>query len=63
MAEQIVLRFTKSEVGNLADFIEFNIFNIIRDDTDIDGIGWLCDMTNIYQKLVKAGVKGVEDNG
>lgn len=55
MPEQIILRFTESETKNLADFIEENLFVVIRENVDIDGFGWLCDMTSAYQKLVKAG--------
>lgn len=42
---------TKSQCGNLCEFIEFNIFEYIRNDTDIDNIDWLVDMIEAYQKL------------
>lgn len=42
---------TESQCENLCDFIEFNIFEYIRNDTDIDNIDWLVDMMKAYQKL------------
>ena len=47
---------TESQCGNLCEFIEFNIFECIRNDTDIDNIDWLVDMIEAYQKL-KGGMK------
>lgn len=43
----------ESQCINLCDFIELNIFDYIRNDTDIDNIDWLVDMMEIYQKLKK----------
>jgi hypothetical protein len=40
-----------SECKQLADFIEYNIFDVIRNDTDIDNIGWLECMMSTYKKL------------
>lgn len=48
--------FTESEVIGLVDFFECNIFDAIRNDTDIDSIVWLCNMTNAYKKLKEAMV-------
>ena len=42
---------TESQCRNLCDFIELNIFEYIRNDTEIDNIGWLIDMMETYQKL------------
>ena len=42
---------TESQCRNLCEFIEFNIFEYIRNDTDIDNIEWLIDMIEAYQKL------------
>lgn len=42
---------TKSQCKNLCYFIEFNIFDYIRNDPDIDNIDWLVDMMGAYQKL------------
>lgn len=42
---------TTSECKQLADFIEYNIFDVIRNDTDIDNIGWMECMMSTYKKL------------
>ena len=48
---------TESQCKNLCDFIEVNIFEYIRNDTEIDNINWLIDLMKAYQKL-----KGGETN-
>ena len=47
----VVISLTITQAKNLAEFIEMNIFDVIRNDTEIDGIGWLCDMCDIYRKV------------
>ena len=47
----MIIDLTESQCKNLCDFIEFNIFDYIRNDTDIDNIDWLVDMMGAYQKL------------
>ena len=42
---------TESQCRNLCEFIELNIFEYIRNDTEIDNINWLIDMMKTYQKL------------
>lgn len=54
--EVCVISFTKSQCKNLADFIEFNLLSVIREDKDIDNILWACDMCEAYQKLRNAEV-------
>ena len=49
----MIIDLKESQCINLCDFIEFNIFDYIRNDTDIDNIDWLVDMMEIYQKLKK----------
>lgn len=49
--------FSEGEVIGLIDFFETNLFDAIRNDTEIDSINWLCNMTNIYKKLKEAGVQ------
>lgn len=58
----ITIGLTATQAKNLKEFIEFNLFQNIRDDSDIDGIGWLCDMCGIYKSLEDAekALKGVE---
>lgn len=46
---------TESQCKNLCDFIEVNIFEYIRNDTEIDNINWLIDMMKAYQKLKGGG--------
>ena len=48
---------TESNIRNLADFIEVNLFDIIRKDEDIDNILWLNDMCEAYTKLREAQEK------
>ena len=50
-----MIYLTKSQCENLADFIEFYIFQIIRDDTEIDNMAWLMDMVDAYKKLREHG--------
>lgn len=42
---------TKSQCRNLMELIEFNLFDWIRRDDEIDNIGWLIDMVEAYKKL------------
>ena len=47
----MIIDLTESQCRNLYDFIELNIFEYIRNDTEIDNINWLVDMMEAYQKL------------
>lgn len=49
-----MIEITKSEAESLVDFIETNIFDIIRNDPYIDSIEWLENIMAIYKKC-KAG--------
>lgn len=51
----MVIDLTESQCRNLCDFIECNIFECIRNDTDIDNIGWLIEIIGAYQKLRGGG--------
>ena len=53
------VELTKSQCKNLAEFIEFNFIESIRNDTEIDNINYLCVMCKAYEILVEAG--GNED--
>lgn len=46
-----MIDLTKSQCKNLAEIIQWNIFDIIRNDTDIDNIDWLVDIVEAYKKL------------
>lgn len=48
-----MVELTKVEAGAIANLIELNIFEIIRNDTDIDNIGWLCAVMEVYKKCEK----------
>ena len=45
------LELTRSQAKNLAEFIEWNIFDHIRGDTEIDNIYWLYEMTSLHKTL------------
>lgn len=47
-----MIDLTQSQCKNIAEFIEFNIFEAIRNDVDIDNIEWLVDMAEAYKKLI-----------
>ena len=51
MDEEITITLTKSQCKNIAEFIEFNIFENIRNDDEIDNILWLVGMMDAYYKL------------
>ena len=46
--------FTLDECKNLADHIEFTLFETIRNDPEIDNIEWLVSIMSAYTKLVNA---------
>ena len=48
--EEKLVHLTKDETASLIDFIEFNIFDVIRDVEEIDDIKWLCNLMSIYKK-------------
>ena len=45
------LRLTKSQVENLAEFIEFFFIDSIRADDGVDNIDYLVDMCDVYKSL------------
>lgn len=47
------MEITKSEASSLCDFIETHIFNVIRDDPDIDNIAWLVNLMNVFQRAAE----------
>ena len=57
-----MIDLTKNQCRDLADFIEYNIFYVIRDDTGIDNIGWLIDIVDAYKKLRAEGEKNDEED-
>ena len=47
----VILELTTPDALELANFIEDEIFNYIRNDTEINNIRWLCHMTDIWKRL------------
>lgn len=45
-----MIEITKDEAESLVDLIEMNIFYIIRNDEEIDGIEWLANIMAVYKK-------------
>ena len=45
---------TKDEAYAVADFIDGNLFDCIRNDTDIDSIQWLRNVLHAYEKMCAA---------
>lgn len=42
---------TADEAHDVADMIESYIFQMIRDDDEIDSMEWLCDICELYKRL------------
>lgn len=42
---------TRGECQLLKDFIEYNVFDMIRKDEYIDNINWFVELIDIYNKL------------
>jgi len=45
---------SKEEAFAVAEFIDCNLFDYIRNDTDVDSIGWLRNVLHAYGKMCKA---------
>ena len=50
----VKVELTKIQCQVVAEFIEMNILDVIRNDTDIDNIAWLENMLDAKQVLEKA---------
>lgn len=46
---------TKDEAFAIAQFIDCNLYDAIRTDTDIDSIQWLRNLVHGYEKLCEYG--------
>ena len=55
-----MIDLTQSQCKNIAEFIEFHIFDAIRNDTDLDNINWLVDMVEAYKKLMEGCTPSLE---
>lgn len=49
------VELSKTQCKNIAEFIEYNFIDSIRNDTDIDNMGYIVDMSKAYEILKKAG--------
>lgn len=47
------ITITKQEAETLLDLFETNLLEIIREDTEIDGLEWLSNIMSIYDKCKK----------
>ena len=47
----MTLELTKTQVENLIDFFETDFIDSIRNDTDVDSMGYICSMFDVYKKL------------
>lgn len=53
----MTLELTKDQCVSLIDYIEVNLFDVIRNDTDIDSIIWvrnILDAHRIFEEAVKS---------
>lgn len=54
MSDNITITLSKGVAESLADFIEWDVFDRIRNDADIDNINWLCGICDAYRILREA---------
>lgn len=52
-SDNVTITMPRGVAESLADFIEWNVFDRIRNDTDIDNINWLCGICDAYKELRK----------
>lgn len=58
-----MIDLTKDEAVAIANHIDMTLIQSIRDDTDIDSLGWLINMIHGYEKLCKfGGYQGLTDS-
>ena len=59
----MTIDITKNEAHAAAELIGMNLFDVIRNDTDIDSLSWLRNVLNVYDKLCKiSGYKNLCDS-
>ena len=47
------MNLTKDEAYSLAEFVDMQLIDYIRADTEIDSIQWLRNVIHAYEKLCK----------
>lgn len=55
------VELTKSQCINIAEFIETNLLDVIRKDTDLDNLGYVEDLL-LAKKTLEKAVKEYEGN-
>ena len=45
-----MIEITEAEAETLVDTIEMYIYDIIRDNEDIDNINWIANIMSVYEK-------------
>lgn len=45
-----MITITPSEAESLKDFLDLNLFHVIRDDPDADNMVWLANLIHIWEK-------------
>lgn len=51
------IELTKDQCGSLSDFIEMNLLEVIRNDTDIDNLNWvknILDALQVFEEAAKS---------
>lgn len=49
-----VCELTEDEAYAVAEFIDSNLFDMIRNDEEIDSMQWLRNILHVYEKTCKA---------
>ena len=53
---------TKDECYAVAELIDINLFDMIRNDTDIDSMRWLRNVVRAYEKMCRrSGYRGATE--
>lgn len=52
-----MIDLTRAEAAAVAQIIEFNLFESIRNDPDVDNIQWLISVVHAYEKLTAAAAE------
>lgn len=47
----MMIDITEKEAYAAAELIGMNLFDVIRNDTDVDSLSWLRNVLNVYDKL------------
>lgn len=55
------IELTRDQCDKLAEFIEFNLLDVIRKDSDIDNLYWVKCMLDVWERL-KEGAEREQSN-